>query len=213
MEATRLDAEIQSKSKELLASRQAGAVGTGGDVMKDVNLYRQAREQAMASELPTATQPSVVSASAIDAAMATQLQPAPAETDNWFKNAQADLTRIQASPDANITGNAQPANGVINTSTTQQQPTAAGMSQLFDTAAIGNTLQTVFGQFVSDLQNIQLPKIPDLVTMEGKHTVEVIINGADVLKSLEPMLQDLIKTKLTEFNNKLNSATEGGFGA
>jgi hypothetical protein len=145
--------------------------------------------------------------------MATQLQPAPAETDNWFKNAQADLTRIQASPDANITGNTQPANGVINTSTTQQQPTAAGMSQLFDTAAIGNTLQTVFGQFVSDLQNIQLPKIPDMVTMEGKHTVEVIINGADVLKSLEPMLQDIIKTKLTEFNNKLNSITEGGFGA
>jgi len=218
MEANRLDEQIQSKSKELLASRQASAGGAGGDVMKDVNLYRQAREQAMAGGLPAATaqaaiQPSVVSAGTIDATMATQLQPAPAETDNWFKNAQADLTRIQASPDANITGNTQPANGVINTSTTQQQPTAAGMSQLFDTAAIGNTLQTVFGQFVSDLQNIQLPKIPDMVTMEGKHTVEVIINGADVLKSLEPMLQDIIKTKLTEFNNKLNSATEGGFGA
>jgi hypothetical protein len=172
-----------------------------------------AQVEAMDAANRTTEQPSVVSASAIDAAMATQSQPAPAETDNWFKNAQADLTRIQASPDANITGNTQPANGVINTSTTQQQPTAAGMSQLFDTAAIGNTLQTVFGQFVSDLQNIQLPKIPDLVTMEGKHTVEVIINGADVLKSLEPMLQDLIKTKLTEFNNKLNSTTEGGFGA
>jgi hypothetical protein len=172
-----------------------------------------AQVEAMDAANRTTEQPSVVSASAIDAAMATQLQPAPAETDNWFKNAQADLTRIQASPDANITGNTQPANGVINTSTTQQQPTAAGMSQLFDTAAIGNTLQTVFGQFVSDLQNIQLPKIPDMVTMEGKHTVEVIINGADVLKSLEPMLQDIIKTKLTEFNNKLNSTTEGGFGA
>ena len=127
----------------------------------------------------------------------------PGETNNLFKNASADIARTQI-PAPQPT---QVSRGVINTGAPDG---AAGMSQLFDTAAIGNALQTVFGQFVTDLQNVQLPKIPDLVTMEGKHTVEVILNGAEVLKSIEPMIKDLIDKKLTNFKTTINNATEGG---
>jgi hypothetical protein len=82
----------------------------------------------------------------------------------------------------------------------------------FDITKIGESLQGVFGSFIENLKNINLPKIPDKIMMEGKHTVEVIINGAEILKSLDPTIRDLIDNKIAEFKNKINKDTEGGFG-
>jgi len=180
-EAQRIEDQIYSTSKELRASREASVGGSGGNVMADVNLYRQAREQARTEPL--------------------------AETNNLFTNPVAEVARAQIpAPTA-----PQTAGGVTNIRQPGTSETAAtGMSQLTDTAAIGTSLQAAFGQFVTDLQSVQLPKIPDVVTMEGKHTVEVILNGAEVLKSIEPMIKDLIDTKLGNFKTTLNNATEGG---
>ena len=272
-EVQRIEKQIQSTNQELETSRKASAIGTGGDVMADVKLYKEARakakqEEQMAGvagpaitgtaltqaitesqsirEQPTLPPNTIVdqagnfipavgpagSGAAITGGSALMNEAAaydaetiaaanapvpnvlqqfeskaaaglPGETNNLFKNASADIARTQI-PAPQPT---QVSRGVINTGAPEG---AAGMSQLFDTAAIGNALQTVFGQFVTDLQNVQLPKIPDLVTMEGKHTVEVILNGAEVLKSIEPMIKNLIDQKLTNFKTTINNATEGG---
>lgn len=95
------------------------------------------------------------------------------------------------------------------------QPRAAGTPELgnmanIDPAAISEALAGTFNNFITALQNIQLPKIPDTITMEGRHTVEVIINGADALKSIDEGIRNMVTDKINEQMKKLSNKTEGG---
>ena len=81
-----------------------------------------------------------------------------------------------------------------------------------DPAAISEALSGTFNNFITALQNIQLPKIPETITMEGRHTVEVIINGAEALKSIDQGIRDMVTDKINEAMKNINNKTEGGFG-
>ena len=71
-------------------------------------------------------------------------------------------------------------------------------------------LTNSFDAFVGKLEKINLPKIPDTVTMQGQHQVNVTINGADVLKNMGPEIQAMIATQIAMATRDLNKATEGG---
>lgn len=182
-----------------------GPAGSGAAITEGSALMREAA--AYDAEIIAQSTPTTPNVLQQFETMAAVGLPTRGETNNLFTNPVAEVARVQIpAPTA-----PQTAGGVTNTRQSgAPQAAATGMSQLTDTAAIGTSLQAAFGQFVTDLQNVQLPKIPDVVTMEGKHTVEVILNGAEVLKSIEPMIKDLIDQKLNKFKTNINNATEGG---
>jgi hypothetical protein len=107
-----------------------------------------------------------------------------------------------------------PSPGVISNIT---KPNAAGTPAIgnlagIDPAAISEALSGTFNNFITALQNIQLPKIPETITMEGRHTVEVIINGAEALKSIDQGIREMVTDKINEAMKNINNKTEGGFG-
>lgn len=70
-------------------------------------------------------------------------------------------------------------------------------------------LKTVFDGFNASVNKLaevatNLTKIPSTISMTVRHTVEVVFNGAEVLSTLQPALQDLaIKTAGTQINRMI----------
>ena len=59
-----------------------------------------------------------------------------------------------------------------------------------------------FGSYVTRMENIanKLPKIPERIEMQGRHTVQVTITGDKIWSTLEPRMVELIQK---EVNNKM----------
>jgi hypothetical protein len=75
-----------------------------------------------------------------------------------------------------------------------------------------DALQATFGGFIERLGAIQFPKVPDTINMQGTHTVEVVINGAEAFKNMQESIQTMISEQINEKVKWINNQTEGGLG-
>ena len=72
-----------------------------------------------------------------------------------------------------------------------------------------NTSLNVFGNAVNQLSNA-MSLFPSEITLQGKHTVEVLLNDGGILQQLEPMVADLIVEKVGAALNNLVSQMASG---
>jgi hypothetical protein len=66
---------------------------------------------------------------------------------------------------------------------------------------------TKFGEFIGQLQKINLPPV---INIMGNHKVEVIFNGAEILKELQPQISELVVSQVGGAMKQLSDQTEGG---
>jgi hypothetical protein len=77
--------------------------------------------------------------------------------------------------------------------------------------AITEPLNGLFGNFAQLLTEVQ-SKIPDVINMQGQHKLEIIINGADALKSINDDLKEMVETEIKAKIKNINNNLEGGLG-
>jgi TP901 family phage tail tape measure protein len=79
--------------------------------------------------------------------------------------------------------------------------------KVFD-ATIGN-----FGSYVTRLEKIKLPSIPDKIEMFGTHKVDVNVTGAAAFEAIDENVRKLIDTKIGEKWNELWLQSNGELGS
>jgi TP901 family phage tail tape measure protein len=86
--------------------------------------------------------------------------------------------------------------GVSNTSGLSA-PNMDGLSQF----------TTKFAEFIGQLKSINLPPV---INVMGNHKVEVIFNGAEVLRELQPQISQLVVSQVGNAMKTISDQTEGG---
>jgi hypothetical protein len=201
-------AQLAGMSRSGFGGGSAAPIGTAPPTMFSSGVLDQAKTEYDQIEAEKARQ----------AAAAEQAAQQTMSYDSMAKQMQGNLFgelpggQFQAAPPQGTTPTSSP--GVISSMT---QTKAGGTPEIgnltgIDPAAISEALSGTFNNFITALQNIQLPKIPETITMEGRHTVEVIINGAEALKSIDQGIRDMVTDKINEAMKNINNKTEGGFG-
>lgn len=66
---------------------------------------------------------------------------------------------------------------------------------------------TKFGEFIGQLQKINLPPV---INIMGNHKVEVIFNGAEILRELQPQISELVVSQVGNAMKTISDQTEGG---
>lgn len=72
-----------------------------------------------------------------------------------------------------------------------------------------------FGSYINKMDEIvnRIPKIPERIEMQGRHTVQVTITGDKVWETLEPRMMNLIKTEVDNKMRKTWEKTGGEVGS
>jgi len=67
---------------------------------------------------------------------------------------------------------------------------------------------TKFGEFIGQLQKINLPPV---INVMGNHKVEVIFNGAEILRELQPEISKLVVAQVGGAMKSISDQSEGAF--
>jgi hypothetical protein len=201
-------AQLAGMSRSGFGGGSAAPIGTAPPTMFSSGVLDQAKTEYDQIEAEKARQ----KAAAEQAAQQTMSYDSMSQQMKGNLFGELPGGQFQAAPPQGTTPISSP--GVISN---MAKPNAAGTPALgnlagIDPAAISEALSGTFNNFITALQNIQLPKIPETITMEGRHTVEVIINGAEALKSIDQGIRDMVTDKINEAMKNINNKTEGGFG-
>jgi len=201
-------AQLAGMSRSGFGGGSAAPIGTAPPTMFSSGVLDQAKAEYDQIEAQKARQ----KAAAEQAAQQTMSYDSMVQQTKGNLFGELPAGQFQAAPPQGTTPTSSP--GVISNIT---KPNAAGTPAIgnlagIDPAAISEALSGTFNNFITALQNIQLPKIPETITMEGRHTVEVIINGAEALKSIDQGIRDMVTDKINEAVKNINNKTEGGFG-
>jgi phage-related protein len=89
------------------------------------------------------------------------------------------------------------AGGGVSNNSGSSAPNMDGLSQF----------TTKFGEFIGQLQKINLPPV---INVMGNHKVEVIFNGAEILRELEPTISRMVVSKVGNAMQTISDQTEGG---
>ena len=219
MEISKAQQQFDSSSQRGQALRQEEAdsktwLGYGGDARKEesdnfkneVQAERQRRAEGGSLNAPTRDMSEAymssegpdryASMNGSDAAMLNMYGPAPGTENMHRSTTPAEAAQITAQLPL-AANSVSKGGGVVESAPLPIDKMESGLNASFD-------------MFVGKLEKINLPKIPDTVTMQGQHQVNVTINGADVLKNMGPEIQAMIATQIAMATRDLNKATEGG---
>ena len=104
--------------------------------------------------------------------------------------------------------------GPLGSSAKQSSTPSQSQPTNFDTLITGlDSFSKNFGSYVDKLTTFAFPVIPDRIELTGNYQLQVQIQGAAALESLDKRMQELaislIEPKLDELRNEVSSATNG----